>query len=73
MTDSGCVCLDWYNEQADNQPTALILPGMTGIIFVFLHGSYMVCIPLYWESLNSHNFCLECPISDILCFSGSLK
>ncbi len=29
-SDGGHVCLDWYNEKRDDQPTVLMLPGITG-------------------------------------------
>lgn len=31
-SDGGQVCLDWFNEKTANQPTMLILPGMTGTV-----------------------------------------
>ncbi|XP_064382470.1 protein ABHD1-like [Halichondria panicea] len=29
-SDDGHVCLDWFNEKTDEQPTVLMLPGITG-------------------------------------------
>ncbi len=30
-SDGGHVCLDWFNEKTDEQPTVLMLPGITGM------------------------------------------
>ena len=30
LSDGGHLCLDWYNEGGGEQPTVLMLPGITG-------------------------------------------
>ena len=30
LRDGGHLCLDWYNERSPEQPTVLMLPGITG-------------------------------------------
>ncbi len=47
-SDGGRVCLDWFNEKTDNQPTVLMLPGITGMtLSMTLHTSKLDtnCIP----------------------------
>jgi len=31
LSDGGHICLDWYCEGSQEQPTILMLPGITGI------------------------------------------